>query len=81
VRTRDTNDFDVHDRVNHAVTKVELETDATHKRIRLRLAADFAYAEHAEIADIFALRFALSDASAQLLGCSYEVTINGVRLT
>jgi metal-dependent HD superfamily phosphatase/phosphodiesterase len=81
VRTRDANDFDVHDRVNHAVTKAELETDAAHKRISLRLSADLAYADQAEIADIFALRFALSDAAARLLGCAYAVTINGAHLT
>jgi hypothetical protein len=81
VRTRDANEFDVHDRVNHAVTKAELEVDGEHKQISLRLSADFAYAEHAEIADIFALRFALSDAAARLLGCTYTVTINGVHLT
>jgi uncharacterized protein len=81
VRTRDADSFDVHDRVNHSVTKAELQTDAANKRISLRLAADFAYAEHAEIADIFALRFALSDAAARLLGCTYEVTINGAHLT
>ena len=59
----------------------ELETDAAHKQISLRLSADFAFAEQPEIADIFALRFALSDAAARLLGCTYTVTINGVRLT
>lgn len=81
VRTRDPNEFDVHDRVNHDVTKAELECDAAQNRIRLRLTADLAFAEQVEIADIFALRFALSDAAARLLGCTYEVTINGERLT
>jgi metal-dependent HD superfamily phosphatase/phosphodiesterase len=81
VRTRDPEAFDVHDRVNHAVTKAELETDAVRKQISLRLSADFAFADQLEIADIFALRFALSDAAARLLGCTYTVTINGAHLT
>lgn len=81
VRTRDPNLFDVHDRVNHAVTKAELETDRERKTITLRISADVAYADQAEIADLFSLRFALSDTAARLLGCAYSVTINGTRLT
>jgi metal-dependent HD superfamily phosphatase/phosphodiesterase len=81
VRTTDPDAFDVHDRVNQSVTKAELGIDAAAKRIGLHLTADFEHATQAEIADIFALRFALSDAAAMFLGCAYAVTINDLSLT
>ena len=75
VRTR-ADEFDVHDRVNHAVTNAQLKTDAAQKHIALDLTADLGGATLAEILEIFESRFAMSVAAARFLGCSYAVRVN-----
>ncbi len=80
VRTRNADEYDVHDRVNHAVTNARLEADAAAKHIALDLTADLAGATLAEVLEIFELRFAMSEAAARFLGCTYAVTVNGTRL-
>ena len=77
VRTRRPEDFDVHDRVNYAVTKVELEADAAAKAITLRLTRDPDVASRADILDLFDQRFAMSRSAAAVLGCAYAVIIDG----
>lgn len=77
VRTRRPEDFDVHDRVNYAVTKAELEAQAASKAITLRLVADVSLAGPADILDLFSVRFAMSRGAAGVLGCSYNVVVNG----
>jgi uncharacterized protein len=77
VRTSHADDFDVHDRVNHAVTSAQLRTDAAEKHIALDLTADLSGATLAEILEIFESRFAMSAAAARFLGCTYSVSVNG----
>ena len=77
VRTSRADDFDVHDRVNHAVTTAHLKTDAATKHIALELTADLSGATLAEILEIFEARFAMSADAARFLGCSYAVKVNG----
>jgi uncharacterized protein len=77
VRTRVVDAFDVHDRVNHAVTKSELHVRPEHKHIWLELAVDRSVAGIEDVADLFASRFEMSDSAAQFLNCRYSVTING----
>jgi len=77
VRTRKPEDFDIHDRVNYAVIKSHLQVDAQPQHIGLGLDVDHSVAEGAEIVELFEERFALSDAAARFLGCSYAVAVNG----
>jgi metal-dependent HD superfamily phosphatase/phosphodiesterase len=77
VRTRRREDFDIHDRVNFAVIKSHLRVDAQPKRIGLGLDVDHAVAGGEEIVNLFEERFALSDAAARFLECSYSVAVNG----
>jgi hypothetical protein len=77
VRTRNPEDFDIHDRVNFAVIKSHLEVEMEPQRIGLGLDVDHAVADGAEIVDLFEERFALSDAAARFLGCTYTVAVNG----
>lgn len=77
VRTRKPEDFDVHDRVNYAVTHAALDVAAASKDIALRLTADTEYAAPADILDLFNIRFAMSRSAAGVLGCSYSVVVNG----
>jgi uncharacterized protein len=77
VRTRKQEDFDVHDRVNYAVTRADLDVRAPSKEIVLRLTADTNFAEPTDILDLFADRFAMSRSAAEMLGCTYSVVVNG----
>ncbi|HLW36977.1 MAG TPA: HD domain-containing protein [Candidatus Eremiobacteraceae bacterium] len=77
VRTPRSEDFDIHDRVNYAVVKAELDVQAAEKSISLRLTADQEYAVPADILDLFSSRFAMSRSAAEFLGCSYSVLVNG----
>ncbi len=76
VRTRRLEDFDLHDKVNYAVTKAELQTAAATKALTLRLIADVSIATPADILDLFSIRFAMSRSAARVLGCSYSVVVN-----
>ncbi len=76
VRTRKIADFDVHDKVNYAVTKAMLEAHAAAKAITLALVCDLSLAGPADILDLFNVRFAMSRNAATLLGCSYTVIVN-----
>lgn len=76
VRTRKMEDFDIHDKVNYAVTKAELEAHAAAKAITLSLTSDVSFAGPADILDLFGQRFAMSRSAAGLLGCSYSVIVN-----
>jgi len=79
VRTRDPEQFDIHDRVNFAVTHADLAVRAQHKEIELGLTADVDIASADDIAELFGPRFAMSHNAAGVLGCSYRVLVNGVQ--
>lgn len=79
VRTRDPEQFDIHDRVNFAVTHADLAVRAQRKEIELGLTADVDVASADDIAELFGPRFAMSRNAAGVLGCSYRVLINGVQ--
>jgi uncharacterized protein len=80
VRTRDVNDFDVHDRVNYAITHADLNVDAAGKEIVLRLTADPNFAEAVDVLDLFNVRFAMSRSAAAMLGCTYGVVVNDISI-
>jgi uncharacterized protein len=77
VRTRKREEFDVHDRVNYAVTRADLDACRENNEILLRLTVDTEFAEPADILDLFNVRFAMSSSAASMLGCSYGVIVNG----
>ncbi|HXN08906.1 MAG TPA: HD domain-containing protein [Candidatus Acidoferrales bacterium] len=76
VRTRRPEDFDIHDKVNYAVTKAELEAHAAAKALTLSLTCDVSFASPTDILDLFSLRFAMSRSAAKVLGCTYTVVVN-----
>ena len=76
VRTRCIEDFDVHDKVNYAVTKAELEAHAAAKALALHLTCDLSFASPGDILDLFNARFAMSRSAAAMLGCTYTVIVN-----
>jgi len=80
VRTRNPQDFDVHDRVNYAVVRSGLDVLPHEKQIALRLVVDHAVAKSEEIAELFGSRFALAASAADYLGSTFAVEMNGKEL-
>ncbi len=78
VQNTDRSTFDIHDRVNFAVQKSHLTVDADAKTITLELEIDTAVASVMEYFEIFVVRMALCRKAAEMLGCRFQVHINGV---
>jgi metal-dependent HD superfamily phosphatase/phosphodiesterase len=72
--------FDIHDRVNYAVQKSELEVVPQQKVIRLNLTIDTDISQVMEYFEIFLSRMIVSRRAAEFLECTYELKVNGNRL-
>ena len=77
VRTQDKAQFDIHDRVNYAVTGSALKVEAEEKRICLNLQIDEDICTMYEYFDIFLQRMLMCRAAAEMLGCKFRLTVNG----
>lgn len=77
VRTKDREDFDKHDRVNYAVTGSALKVQEDSKTISLNLQVDESICSMYEYFDIFLARMLMCRAAAELLGCTFRLTVNG----
>ena len=80
VYNRDVATFDIHDRVNYAVTHSELHAFHDEKVIRLSLDVDTSIIAIMEYFEIFLTRMVMCRRAAQLLGCRFELVINENRL-
>ena len=69
--------FDIHDRVNYAVTKSELHMDAQKKVITLKLDIDKEISDMVEYFEIFTARMVACRRAARLLGCTFDVDVSG----
>lgn len=69
--------FDIHDRVNYAVTKSELHIDVPKKAITLNLDIDKDISDMVEYFEIFTARMVACRRAAKLLECTFEVKVNG----
>ena len=77
VRTTDRENFDIHDRVNYAVTGHNLKVDAAEKKISLNLQIDESVCTMYEYFDIFLGRMMMCREAAQMLGAKFRLTVNG----
>ena len=77
VRTKDTAKFDIHDRVNHAVTGSTLKVNEEEKIIALNLQIDESICTMYEYFDIFLDRTLMCRGAAEMLGCKFRLTVNG----
>lgn len=68
--------FDLHDRVNYAVTNSKLLVDAREKSICLDLTIDTEISPIMEYFEIFLSRMVVCRRAAQLLKCSFKLVIN-----
>jgi metal-dependent HD superfamily phosphatase/phosphodiesterase len=80
VRNPSTLKFDIHDRVNFAVKKSQLEIYPADKVIKLDLTIDTSISHVMEYFEIFMSRMVISRKAAEILDCTYELSMNGNRL-
>ncbi|MDX1931253.1 MAG: HD domain-containing protein [Capsulimonadales bacterium] len=77
VQNPDPANYDIHDKVNGAVKKSFLRVEPEINRVRLELEIDTEAATIMEYFEIFITRMALCRRSAETLGCSFRLSING----
>ena len=77
VRTKETANFDIHDRVNHAVTGSTLKVDTEKDIIALNLQIDESICTMYEYFDIFLTRMLMCRSAAEMLGQKFRLTVNG----
>ncbi len=80
VQTKDPLDFDIHDKVNYAVTKSFLDVDKGRRSITLQLTVDTKVAGIVEYFEIFLDRMKMAKKAARFLKTSFELEINGTKL-
>jgi len=81
-RVRDKADIaeDIHDRVNYSVTDSDLTVDVEKRTATLSLTVDTAVSSVMEYFEIFMKRMLLCRKAAQMLGLTFQLTINGLQL-
>lgn len=77
VRTKESDHFDIHDRVNYAVTGSALKVDTEKKLIALNLQVDDSICTMYEYFDIFLNRMLMCRSAAEMLGYQFRLTVNG----
>ena len=77
VRETDREKFDIHDRVNYAVTGHSLKVDPEEKKISLNLQVDESICTMYEYFDIFLGRMMMCRGAAEMLGARFRLTVNG----
>lgn len=77
VRMKEREKFDIHDRVNYAVTGSALKVDTEKKTISLNLQIDESICSLYEYFDIFLNRMMMCRSAAEMLGYQFRLTVNG----
>ncbi len=80
VRTTRFINFDIHDRVNYAVTESKIKVDKRNKIISLFLEIDQEISQIMEYFEIFLSRMLACRKASNVLGCKFQLIINGVKL-
>ena len=80
VRTKEPENFDIHDRVNYAVTDAKLLIDTEKKTITLDLQIDERICTMYEYFDIFLGRMLMSRGAAAVLGAKFRLLANGSKI-
>ena len=80
VRQKDPVLFDVHDRVNYAVTATRLRCGLEEKRITLYLTVDENICSMYEYFDIFLARMTMCSHAARILNSQFSLKVNGQRV-
>ena len=72
--------FDIHDRVNYAVTEAKLKVNAEKRVITLNLQLDESICSMLEYFEIFLQRMLMCRRAAEVLGCRFKLVANGNKL-
>lgn len=80
VRNKDMSTFDIHDRVNYAVTEAKLKINTEKKVITLSLQIDENICTMYEYFDIFLGRMVMCRGAAEILGFRFKLTANGSKI-
>ena len=80
VREKDPILFDVHDRVNHAVTQSRLKCEPEEKRITLYLTVDESICTMYEYFDIFLDRMTMCSRAARVFDAQFSLKVNGQKV-
>lgn len=79
VRPQEQN-FDIHDRVNYAVTGNQLNIDPETRKIILEIEVDESICTMYEYFDIFLGRMLMSRSAAEMLGAKFSLYVNGSKV-
>ena len=77
VRNKEKEKFDIHDRVNYAVTGSSLKVDSEERKISLNLQIDPDMCSMYEYFDIFLGRMMMCRGAAEMLKSKFRLTVNG----
>ena len=80
VRDKDWAAFDIHDRVNYAVTEAKLKINKEKKLIFLNLQIDESICTMYEYFDIFLGRMMMCRGAAEILNMKFRLTANGSKV-
>ena len=80
VRRKDPMMYDIHDRVNHAVTETRLECLPEEKLIVLHLTIDEESCTMFDYFDIFLGRMTMCQRAARVLGAQFSLKVNGQKV-
>ena len=80
VRNRETINFDIHDRVNYAVTDQTLKINTDKRVISLNLQLDTGICSMYEYFEIFLGRMLMCRGAAELLNATFKLTANGAKV-
>lgn len=80
VREKDPVNFDIHDRVNYAVTKTKLEYDMEKRKIILNLKIDENTSSMYDYFDIFLGRMTMCQKAARILNAKFSLVVNDQRV-
>ena len=80
VTNRNLSTFDIHDRVNYAVTNADLKIDSKERKILLDLKIDTKLCPVLDYFEIFMDRTMMSKYAAKYLKIWFELVINGTKL-
>ena len=80
VRVKDPIQFDIHDRVNFAVTETKLHCDAEQKMITLYLTIDETICTMYEYFDIFLGRMTMCSHAARIFDAKFSLNVNGQKV-
>lgn len=80
VRNKETLSFDIHDRVNYAVERSDLDLDTQAKTITLTLSINNEFCAVMDYFEIFLDRMLLCRKAAEFFGLTFKLDINGLML-